>query len=133
MTNGFLGKGWKFPVGVDKRGGVALSESEKKIKESILIILGTEKGERVMRPEFGCDIHDFVFSIINTSTLTQIQSAVKEALLLWEPRIELLSVEFYKERIDDGILDISIDYKVRRTNTEFNLVYPFYLQSKEAK
>ncbi len=133
MSNGFLGKGWKFPVGVDKRGGVALSESEEKIKESILIILGTAKGERVMRPEFGCDIHDFVFSIINTSTLTQIQSAVKEALLLWEPRIELLSVEFYKERINDGILDIGINYKVRRTNTEFNLVYPFYLQSKEAK
>jgi phage baseplate assembly protein W len=133
MTNGFLGKGWKFPVVVNKRGGVAFSDLEEKIKESILIILGTAKGERVMRSEFGCDIHGFVFSIINTSTLTQIQSAVKEALLLWEPRVELLSVEFYKERINDGILDISIDYKVRRTNTEFNLVYPFYLESKEAK
>ena len=133
MNDGFLGKGWKFPVGIDKRGSVSSSENEEKIKESILIILGTAKGERVMRPEFGCGIHDFVFSVINTSTLTQIESSIKEALLLWEPRIELMSVEFFKERLGKGTLDISINYKIRRTNTEFNLVYPFYLQSKEAK
>lgn len=133
MNEGFFGKGWKFPIGIDKRGSIAVSENEEKIKESILIILGTAKGERVMRPEFGCGIHDFVFSVINTSTLTQIQSSIKEALLLWEPRIELISVEFFKEHLNDGILDISINYRVRRTNTEFNLVYPFYLQSKEAK
>jgi len=130
MAKEFLGKGWKFPVELDKRGGVSFSQYEDKIKESILIILNTAKGERVMRPDFGCDIHDFVFSVINTSTLTLIQSAVKEALVLWEPRIEVLSVEILKERLHEGILLISIDYRVRKTNTEFNLVYPFYLQSR---
>lgn len=130
MAKEFLGKGWKFPLEIDKRGGVALSQYEDKIRESILIILGTAKGERVMRPDFGCDIHDFAFSVLNTSTLTLIQSSVKEALVLWEPRIEVLSIEIFKERLNEGILLISIDYKVRKTNTEFNLVYPFYLEPK---
>lgn len=130
MAKEFLGKGWKFPLEIDKRGGVALSQYEDKIRESILIILGTAKGERVMRPDFGCDIHDFAFSVLNTSTLTLIQSVVKEALVLWEPRIEVLSIETFKERLNEGILLISIDYKVRKTNTEFNLVYPFYLEPK---
>lgn len=93
-----------------------------------MIILSTAKGERVMRPDFGCDIHDFTFSIINISTLTIIKSAIREALLLWEPRIEVLDVETTTERINDGILLISVDYKIRTTNTEFNLVYPFYLK-----
>lgn len=130
MANNILGKGWKFPVEIDTRGGIALSQYEEKIRESIIIILGTAKGERVMRPDFGCGIHDLVFSVVNTSTLTLIESTVKEALVLWEPRIEVLSVRISKERLKDAILDIGIDYRVRRTNTEFNLVYPFYLQSE---
>lgn len=128
MPTEFLGRGWRFPITMDERGGLALSEYEEKVRESILIILGTAKGERVMRPEFGCDIHAFVFSVINTSTLTLIQSAVKEALLRWEPRIEVLGVETSTEKIDDGILSIQIEYKVRATNTQFNLVYPFFLK-----
>jgi phage baseplate assembly protein W len=130
MANNILGKGWKFPVEIDTRGGIALSQYEEKIRESIIIILGTAKGERVMLPDFGCGIHDLVFSVVNTSTLTLIESTVKEALVLWEPRIEVLSVRISKERLKDAILDIGIDYRVRRTNTEFNLVYPFYLQSE---
>ncbi len=128
MTKDFLGTGWKFPIKIDDRGGIAISEDEEKIRESILIILSTAKGERVMRHEFGCDIHDFVFSVINTSTLTLIKSAVKEALTLWEPRIEVIDIETSAERINDGILLINVDYKVRTTNTEYNLVYPFYLK-----
>ncbi len=130
MANNILGKGWKFPMEIDTRGGVALSQYEQKIKESIVIILGTVKGERVMRPDFGCGIHNLVFSVVNASTITLIESAVREALVLWEPRIEVLSVKISKERLRDAILDIGVDYRVRRTNTEFNLVYPFYLQSK---
>lgn len=130
MAKGFLGKGWKFPVEIDERAGIALSQYEEKIRESVLIILRTAKGERVMRSDFGCGIHDFVFSTLNTSTLTLIQSSVKEALVLWEPRIEVLSVEILKERLNEGVLLISIDYRVLKTNTEFNLVYPFYLTSK---
>ncbi len=129
MSDKFFGRGWKFPITIDERGGIALSEYEKKIRESILIILSTAKGERVMRPDFGCDIHDFAFSVINTSTLTLIKSAVKEALLLWEPRIEVLDVETFTEKINDGILSIKINYKIRTTNTVFNMVYPFYLKS----
>src|SRR4030043_2344701 len=124
MAKEFLGRGWRFPIKVDNRGGIALCQYEEKIRESIMIILSTAKGERVMRPDFGCDIHDFTFSIINTSTLTMIKSAVRETLLLWEPRIEVLDVETTTERINDGILLISVDYKIRTTNTEFNLVYP---------
>lgn len=128
MSENFLGSGWRFPITIDERGGVAFSAYAEKIRESILIILGTAKGERVMRPDFGCDIHDFAFSVINTSTLTLIKSAMKEALLLWEPRIEVLDVETSAEKMNDGILSIGIDYKIRATNTEFNLVYPFYLK-----
>jgi phage baseplate assembly protein W len=127
-TKEFLGRGWKFPIEVNKRGGIALTEYEEKIRESILIILQTAKGERVMLPEFGCDIHNFVFEVINTSILTMIKSAVREALILWEPRIEVLGIEAITERINQGELLISIDYRVRSTNNEFNLVYPFYLK-----
>ena len=123
----FLGSGWRFPVEIGNRGGIDLSEGEQKIQESIRIILGTAKGERVMRPEFGCDIHKFTFSVINTSTRTMIQSAVREALVLFEPRIEVMNVTTSTEGLGQGELSIHVDYKVRSTNYEFNLVYPFYL------
>ncbi len=129
MSDKFFGRGWKFPITIDERGSIALSEYDKKIRESILIILSTAKGERLMRPDFGCDIHDFAFTVINTSILTLIKSAVKEALLLWEPRIEVLDVETFTEKINDGILSIGINYKIRTTNTVFNMVYPFYLKA----
>ncbi len=128
MTREVLGVGWKFPFQINERGGVALSQYERKIQESIRIIIGTAKGERVMRPDFGCDIQEFTFSVIDTSTLTMIKSAVKEALILWEPRIEVLSVEVSAERINEGILAIDTTYRIRATNTEYNLVYPFYLR-----
>jgi phage baseplate assembly protein W len=130
MAKEFLGRGWKFPIRIGKRGGITPSEYEDKVRESILIILNTAKGERVMRPDFGCDIHEFVFSVINTSNLTLIESAVKEALVLWEPRIEVKSVKTSRDRINEGIIDIGIDYRIRTTNTEFNLVFPFFLESK---
>lgn len=129
MSTDFLGQGWKFPIGTDERGGIALSEAEAKIKESILIILSTAKGERVMRPDFGCDIHEFTFAVINTSTLTLIASSVKEALMRHEPRIELLKVQTSTDKLAGGILDIHLDYRIRSTNTEFNMVYPFYLKA----
>lgn len=128
MAKDFLGTGWKFPLQINERGGVTLSQYERKIQESIRIIIGTAKGERVMKPDFGCDIQEFTFSVIDTSTLTMIKSAVKEALVLWEPRIEVLSVEVSAERINQGILIIDTAYRIRATNTEYNLVYPFYLR-----
>jgi uncharacterized protein len=127
LAKEFLGRGWKFPVQVDNRGRVAMSEFDDDIRESIRIILSTSKGERVMRPDFGCGIHDFVFASINTTTIGLIESSVREALTRWEPRIELLKVLVSTEEANVGKLLVSIDYRVRATNSEFNLVYPFYL------
>ncbi|MCX6581399.1 MAG: GPW/gp25 family protein [Candidatus Aminicenantes bacterium] len=127
MAESFLGIGWAFPVQVDTGGRVVMSQYEKDIKEAILIILGTAKGERVMRPDFGCGIHDYVFSVINTDTLTLVEASVREALTVWEPRIELIGVTVSADKASEGKLMINIDYKVRTTNNRFNLVYPFYL------
>lgn len=127
-VNDVLGSGWRFPVGSNDRGGIALSAHEQKVRESIILILGTAKGERVMRPDFGCAIHEYVFAMIDTSTLTMIKSAVREALVRWEPRIEVLEVKATSAPATNHILAIHIDYRVRATNTENNLVYPFYLK-----
>ncbi len=104
-----------------------MSEFEEDIRESICIILSTSKGERLMRPDFVCGIHDLVFASMNNTTIGLIESSVREALTLWEPRIELLSVRVSTEEADLGRLLVGIDYRVRATNNEFNLVYPFYL------
>ena len=128
-TSDFLGKGWRFPVSVANRCIVA-SEGEEKIRESILIILGTSKGERVMRPEFGCSINDLVFEVNNTATTTLVAFHVKEALLKWEPRIEVLDVFVSPDKEKRHQLNIEIDYEVKLTNTKANLVYPFYLEGE---
>ena len=128
MAKEFLGQGWKFPVGVGSTGQIEMSKYETDIHEAIWIILGTSKGERVMRQDFGCGIHDFVFATINTTTTGMIAASVREALTMWEPRMEIISVDVSTDRADEGKLLISIDYRVIRTNNEFNLVYPFYLR-----
>ena len=128
MAKEFLGQGWKFPVNIDSTGKIEMSRYETDIKEAIWIILSTSKGERVMRPDFGCGIHDFVFAPINTTTTGMIETSVREALTLWEPRAELINVDASTDRADEGELLISIDYRVRSTNNEFNLVYPFYVR-----
>ena len=128
MDTHFLGSGWEFPIHTNQRGGIRIAAAEEKIRQSIRIILGTAKGARVMRPDFGCDIHDYTFSVVNTSTLTLMTSAVREALVYHEPRIEVLDVSSATTRLGQGILDLRIDYRVRATNTESNLVYPFYLK-----
>lgn len=128
MAKEFLGKGWKFPVLVEGlTGKLAMSAYEQDIREALWIILSTAKGERVMHPDFGCGIHDFVFASLNISTMGMIESKVREALLCWEPRIEILRVEVSLEKADAGKLEVQIEYRVRTTNNQFNLVYPFYL------
>lgn len=128
MAKEFLGQGWKFPVNVSSTGQIEMSKYEIDIQEAIWVILGTSKGERVMRQDFGCGIHDFVFATINTTTTGMIAASVREALTMWEPRMEIISVDVSTDRADEGKLLISIDYRVIRTNNEFNLVYPFYLR-----
>jgi len=128
MLKDFRGRGWKFPVAVDLTSGkIAMPESDQDIRESIWIILSTAKGERVMRPDFGCGIHDLVFAPMNTSTLGLFESSVREALRIWEARVEVIDVNVSPDQAESGKLKINIQYRVRETNNEFNLVYPFYL------
>jgi uncharacterized protein len=123
----FLGVGWSFPVGTDPlTGDIAMSRYDRDIRESIRIILQTAPGERAMRPRFGCGIHDLVFEEINTTTIFAIQASVRDALVTYEARIELLDVNVDPLEALNGLLVIGIDYRVRRTNQVDNLVYPFF-------
>ena len=127
----FLGKGWQFPVAVDDDGALAVAEYEESVRQSIWVVLGTAKGERVMRPDFGCGIYDMVFGVNSSTTASEAAEEVRDALVEFEPRIDVLGVEVSPG--DDGeVLYISIDYQVRATNTVFNLVYPFYLEGSTA-
>ena len=128
MKKEFLGVGWKYPVGVEADGRISSSAYEENIRESIRILLGTAKGERVMRPEFGCSIHEYAYAPMDTLTFRLIENAIYEALTDWEPRIEVNEIKMLTEKANEGKLLISIDYKVRRSNTQANLVYPFYLK-----
>jgi uncharacterized protein len=128
MSKPFLGVGWGFPVGVDPRTGqIDHAEYEESVRQSLWIVLGTAKGERVMRPDFGCGIYDLVFENITASTAGRISQEVRESLLLFEPRIDVLTIRVTPENGGEVML-ISIDYEVRATNNLFNLVYPFYLE-----
>jgi phage baseplate assembly protein W len=122
----FLGSGWKYPVST-KNGKTVPTGGEDSIRESIIIILTTAKGERIMRPDFGCEINELVFAQNTTSTATLIEFYVKEALLKWEPRIEVLDVSATSDEDERYKLVINIEYMVKTTNTRDNLVYPFYL------
>jgi phage baseplate assembly protein W len=123
----FLGIGWSYPVATDPlKGDIQLSRYDRDVKEAIRIILETSKGERVMRPSFGCGIHDLVFEGFDATTLYAVEAAVREALIAYEPRIELLSVDVDPREALNGCLLIAINYRLRRTNQEDNLVYPFF-------
>ncbi len=127
MANEILGKGWRFPITLDTNSSISESDFEDNIRESIKIILGTAKGERVMRPDFGCGIHNHVFGVINTTTISLIKTSVEESLRTFEPRIEVTKVTVDVKELEFGKLNINIEYRVIRTNNQFNMVYPFYL------
>ncbi len=122
-----IGSGLAFPLQVDRRGGIALARDETDIEQAIELILATAPGERPMRPEFGCGVHDYVFDTIDASTIGKMELAIREALDRWEPRVIVETVEFDLDEISDGRLIIDIGYRVRVTNTIRNLVYPFYV------
>jgi phage baseplate assembly protein W len=124
----FLGVGWKFPIDVDRRKGLGMSNFEENIEESILIILGTALGERVMRPDFGCAIHDLIFAPNNSNTHGLLIYHVKEALMKWEPRIQALTVDVELDNEEPTKVYVRVEYQVIATNNVYNLVYPFYLQ-----
>jgi phage baseplate assembly protein W len=122
-----IGSGLAFPLQVDRRGGIALARDETDIEQAIELILGTAPGERPMRPEFGCGVHDFVFDSIDATTVGRMELAIRDALDRWEPRVVVETVEFNLDEVADGRLIIDIGYRVRATNTMRNLVYPFYV------
>jgi Bacteriophage baseplate protein W len=122
-----LGTGLSFPLAVDRRGGIALATGETDVDQAIEIILSTAPGERPMRPEFGCGVHDFVFDTIDASTVGRLETEIRRALDRWEPRIVIEEVEFDLSEMGDGRLLINIGYRLRATNHKRNLVYPFYV------
>jgi len=128
-----IGTVWSFPVNVDqRRGGIALSRHDQEIEEAIQIILSTPRGYRVMRPEFGCRIHELMFAPINADTATAAIHYVKEALGYWEPRIDVLHVEVVPDPDQPACLQIMITYRLRVSHDERALVYPFYTIPGEA-
>lgn len=127
----YLGKGWRFPVAINLTGGVASSAYEENIRESIFIILGTAPGERIKRPEFGCEIHELMFSPNNPTTASLAEHYCEEALIKWEPRIEDVRASATPNKDQPNRLDIRISYVVAETNDERNVVYPFYLRTPE--
>ena len=128
MTNAFLGRGWKLPLGLDDDGGIGMIQAEDSIRQAIWVILATAPGERVMRPGFGCGIHDLVFEVNNAGTAGRVATEVREALVKWEPRITVEHVDANADPEQLERLNIEIEYTVRATNSRFNLVYPFYLE-----
>jgi phage baseplate assembly protein W len=133
MTNPLIGKGWAFPVGVDGRGGIALAADTTDIDQAIIAILSTGIGQRVMRPDFGCRIHDLAFAPINAQTLGLVQRYVEEAIGWWEPRVDVVDIEVTTDPSmrSVGKLIINIRYRVKATQDERSLVYPFYLIAEE--
>ena len=122
----FLGVGWSFPVQATD-GHTAVAQYEEDIRQAILIILLTGEGERVMRPEFGAGLGDFVFEPVNPTTLAAIERRVRDALVDWELRIDVLGVSVTADPSRVGTVLIEIQYRIRSTNAVDNLVYPFYL------
>ena len=123
----FVGAGWSYPLGTDPSGRVALVTREREIEQSIRLILGTSIGERPMRPDFGCRIHDHVFGPANSATAGQIAYDVRDALERWETRIDVTDVVVSFDRISEGRIYIDIGYSARGLNDPRNLVFPFYV------
>jgi phage baseplate assembly protein W len=127
MAEEFIGAGWAFPVRTDATGRIALVRREREIEESIHLILGTAPGERPMRPEFGCAIHEHVFAPADAATAGEIAYEVRRALERWEPRIDLDDVQVTFDSGDASTMYIDVRYSLRGANDPRNLVFPFYV------
>ena len=127
MNTEFIGAGWAFPLRTDATGSVALVRGEREIIESIQLILATAPGERPMRPEFGCAIHDLVFAPADAATAGRIAYEVRLSLERWEPRIDLTDVVVGFDAVEAGTLLIDVRYTLRGSNDPRNLVFPFYV------
>ena len=129
VDNSFLGTGWSFPPEFNSTSKeVQLVSAEDDIQQSLFILFSTTPGERVLQPGYGCELRSIVFENITESTVTAIKDIIERAVLFFEPRIDLTFIDLDTEQIEQGILDIRIEYTVRATNTRSNIVYPFYFQ-----
>jgi phage baseplate assembly protein W len=126
MAHEFVGAGWAFPLELDQTGGFALVTDEREIEQAIRLILGTAYGERPMRPDFGCKIHDFVFAEASATTAGLIAAEVRASLVRWEPRIDIDDIQVSVDPDDQSLLYIDIRYHIRDRNDPRNLVFPFY-------
>ena len=126
MTD-LIGSGLAFPLQADQRGSLALTRGVEDIEQAIALILGTAQGERPMRPEFGCAVHDVVFDTIDAAIVGKIHTAVHEALERWEPRIEVVDLDVEPSDGEAGKVLVGITYRVHTTSRLYNLVYPFYV------
>jgi uncharacterized protein len=122
-----LGRGWATPAAVEGAGEAALDAGSEKVRQSITLILGTRRGERVMRPDFGAGLEDFLFEPLSTTTAALVRHRVETALVRWEPRIDVREVRVDVGDRRLGRLDVAISYSIRTSNTFYNLVYPFFL------
>lgn len=131
MSEEFVGRGLAFPLRVDQTGGIALVGRERELEESIRLILATAHGERPMRPDFGCGIHDYVFASADATTAGRIAYEVRTALARWEPRIEVVGVDVVLHESEPATFYIDISYAVAGSNDPRNLVFPFYVIPSE--
>ncbi len=126
IAEDFVGRGWAFPLRLDSTGAFALSAGDQDVAESIRLILGTSPGERPLRPEFGCPVHELIFDTVDGALAGRAGALVAAALTRWEPRIEVLGVDARPDPAAPAVLRISVDYRIRATNDRRNLVFPFY-------
>jgi phage baseplate assembly protein W len=123
----FLGKGWSFPPEFDKRTkAVKMVAYAEDIQESLKILLSTVPGERVMQPTFGCGLKELIFENISESVITEIKDVIERAVLFFESRITLESVDVNTESVYEGFIKIRLNYTIKTTNSRSNIVYPFY-------
>ncbi len=127
----FLGVGWSFPIKPDASGRLAYVEGDANVEQSLLILLQTVLGERVMRPDFGCEAPRLVFAPGSQQFLSLLEQTVRDAIVNWEPRVDVQEVLAEADPVDPAHVTVSLDYTVRQTNTRKNLVYPFYLGTVE--
>jgi hypothetical protein len=131
MAEDFIGRGWRYPLGTDASGSIALASEDQDLVQAIRLILTTAPGERPMRPRFGCNIHEYVFAPADATTAGRLAVEVKKALNFWEPRIEVKDVDVSIDSVARNTLYITISYQKKGSYDPRSLVFPFYVIPEE--
>lgn len=131
MSSQIIGTGWRFPILPDAAGGLGYVDGDENVEQSLKILLLTNLGQRVMRPDFGCKAPRLVFAPGSTQYLGLLETTIREAVRDWEPRVDLEQVSAEVDPEDETRVTVHIGYRIRQTNTRNNLVFPFYLGTLE--